>query len=77
MLWNFGQISQKCKTNRVIYLKETTEQKEGAFSNFRISPVTINKLKGEYESDNFTFSAVHCYSKWPLLQLKNGRMKTA
>lgn len=29
--------------------EETPEQREGAFSNFRISPVTINKLKGEYQ----------------------------
>lgn len=59
-----------------MYLKETPEQREGAFSNFRISPVTINKLKGEYESGIFTFNAVYYCFKWPLLQLKNGRMKT-
>lgn len=49
MLQDFDQITVR----NVIYLKETPEQREGAFSNFRISPVTINKLKGEYESDIF------------------------
>lgn len=45
-------------TNAIIYHKETPEQREGAFSNFRISPVTINKLQGEYDSDIFLIQCI-------------------
>lgn len=40
------------KTKLICFLvqEETPEQKEGAFSNFRISKVTIDKLKGKCQS---------------------------
>uniref|UniRef100_A0A674P417 RNA helicase n=1 Tax=Takifugu rubripes TaxID=31033 RepID=A0A674P417_TAKRU len=55
---------KKTKKNNGENTEETPEQREGAFSNFRISPVTINKLKARGVSYLFdiqvkTFDSVY------------------
>lgn len=55
----FGQFTGTyMKIIQLFIWKETPEQREGAFSNFRISPVTISKLQGEYGSDVFLFQCI-------------------